>query len=114
MFASWNELDFLSLFKNAGFLKPLPKRKPDRAGGRYLVNMVSAFDIETSRIDLPIEDNRMQNSHSFMYIWQFQIEDYTIIGRTWEDFFSMLARIREALTEYGKYIKAPTLPVLIV
>ena len=55
MFASWNELDFLSLFKNAGFLKPLPKRKPDRAGGRYLVNMVSAFDIETSRIDLPIE-----------------------------------------------------------
>lgn len=114
MFASWEELDFLSLFKASGYIRPLPKRKPDRAGGRYLVNMVSAFDIETSRIDLPIEDNRMQNSHSFMYIWQFQLEDYTIIGRRWEDFFSMLARIREALTEYGQFIKAPTVPVLIV
>lgn len=113
MFASWEEFDFYTAFQAGGFLKPLPKRKPDRAGGRYLVNVVSAFDIETSRIDLPIESGYKQNSHSFMYVWQFQIEDVTIMGRTWEDFFGMCSRIREALTKYKEFIKAPTMPVLI-
>lgn len=113
MFASWEEFDFYTAFQSGGFLKPLPKRKPDRAGGRYLVNVVSAFDIETSRIDLPIENGYKQNSHSFMYIWQFQIEDTTIIGRTWEDFFAMCTRIRDALKKYQEYIKAPTMPVMI-
>lgn len=114
MFASWEETDFLEIFKNHGYLKPLPKRKPDRAGGRYLVNVVSAFDIETSRIDLPITDGRTQNSHAFMYVWQFQIEDITIMGRTWEDYFQMLGKINQALIEYQNYIKSPTLPVLII
>ena len=113
MFASWEEFDFYMAFQAGGFLKPLPKRKPDRAGGRYLVNVVSAFDIETSRIDLPIENGYKQNSHSFMYVWQFQIEDVTIMGRTWEDFFAMCTRIRDALKKYQEYIKAPTMPVLI-
>ena len=113
MFASWESYDFYTAFQAGGFLKPLPKRKPDRAGGRYLVNVVSAFDIETSRIDMPIETGYKQNSHSFMYIWQFQIEDTTIIGRTWEDFFSMCTRIRDALKKYQEYIKSPTMPVLI-
>ena len=106
MFASWEETDFLEIFKSHGSLKPLPKRKPDRAGGRYLVNVVSAFDIETSRIDLPITDGRTQNSHSFMYVWQFQIEEITIMGRTWEDFFQMLGKIHAALLEYQKYINS--------
>ena len=113
MFASWESYDFYTAFQAGGYLKPLPKRKPDRAGGRYLVNVVSAFDIETSRIDLPIENGYKQNSHSFMYVWQFQIEDVTIMGRTWEDFFSMCTRIRDALKKYQDYIKAPTIPVLI-
>lgn len=114
MFASWEETDFFEIFKKHGYLKPLPKRKPDRAGGRYLVNVVSAFDIETSRIDLPITDGRTQNSHAFMYVWQFQLEDITIMGRTWEDYFQMLGKIHAALLEYQHYIKSPTLPVLIV
>lgn len=113
MFASWEEFDFFTAFQAGGYLKPLPKRKPDRAGGRFLANVVSAFDIETSRIDLPIENGYKQNSHSFMYVWQFQIEDTTIMGRTWQDFFSMCARIEDALRRYQDYIKSPTMPVLI-
>ena len=113
MFASWEDFDFYSAFKAGGFIKPLPRRKPDRAGGRYIVNVVSAFDIETSRIDLPIENGYKQNSHSFMYVWQFQIEDTTIMGRTWEDFFSMCTRIRDALALYQRDIKARTIPILI-
>lgn len=114
MFASWEEIDFLDLFKRKGYLRPLPKRKPDRAGGRYLVDIVSAFDIETSRIDLPITDGRTQNSHSFMYVWQFQIEDITIMGRRWEEFFEMLDRIRTALIQYQDWIKSPTIPMLVI
>lgn len=113
MFASWEDFDFYSAFRAGGFLKPLPRRKPDRAGGRYLVNVVSAFDIETSRLDLPIENGYKQNSHAFMYVWQFQIEDATIMGRTWEDFFSMCVRIRDALASYQRDIKARTIPVLV-
>ena len=81
MFASWENFDFLALFRQKGHISPLPRRKPDQPGGRYIIDVVSAFDIETSRIDLPIPKGAKQNSHSFMYIWQFQIEDYTIIGR---------------------------------
>ena len=114
MFASWEEIDFLDLFKRAGYLRPLPKRKPDRAGGRYLVNIVSAFDIETSRIDLPITDGRTQNSHAFMYVWQFQIDDITIMGRRWEEFFEMLGRIKVALVQYQDWIKSPTIPMLVI
>lgn len=114
MFASWQDIDFLAEFKRYGFLKPLPKRKPNRNGGRYLVNAVCAFDIETSRIDLPIEDGKKQNSHSFMYIWQCQLEEYTIIGREWSDFFAMLEKIRKALEGYQKEIKSKTVPVLVV
>lgn len=113
MFASWEDFDFFGAFKAGGFLKPLPRRKPDRAGGRYLVKVVSAFDIETSRLDLPIENGYKQNSHSFMYVWQFQLEDVTIMGRTWEEFFGMCTRIRDALNLYKKDIKANTMPILI-
>lgn len=41
-------------------------------------NIVCAFDIETSNVG----DNQ-----SIMYLWQFQLDmDYTIMGRTWEEY----------------------------
>ena len=56
-------------------------RQRRNAGGRQKLkykNLVCAFDIETTYIE--------EINQSVMYIWQFQIEDYTIIGRTWNDF----------------------------
>ena len=79
-----------------------------------MIDAVCAFDIETSRLDFPIEPGHKQNSHAFMYIWQCQIEEYTIIGRTWEDFFEMLGCIRDRLLEYQKEIKIDIPPVLIL
>lgn len=114
MFASWHDINFLEVFQKSGHLSPLPRRKPDQPGGRYLINAVAAFDIETSRIDLPIPAGAKQNSHSFMYIWQFQIEDYTVIGRTWEDFFNMVDKLHNVLVEYGTMYNLPTIPRLII
>lgn len=50
---------------------------------------VIAFDIETSRLD---------GDQSIMYIWQAQVEDLTIIGRSWEEFEDLLSAIRSGLT----------------
>ena len=64
MFASWRDLDFVQLFRRKALIPPLPRRKPDRYGGRWLIDCVTAFDIETSRIDLPIPDDAKQNRES--------------------------------------------------
>lgn len=50
-----------------------------KARQRKYKNCVVAFDIETTNID--------EIEQSIMYIWQLQIEDVTIIGRTWEEFY---------------------------
>lgn len=61
----------------------LPKFTPDtKPRGRYsrfaYNKQVCAFDIETTAL------HNIQQS--VMYIWQFAIEDYIIIGRTWQQF----------------------------
>lgn len=62
-------------------------RKGRKNKARKYIDLVTAFDIEASRL-ADIEQ-------SVMYIWQFQIgEDITIIGRYWEEFFDLLERIR--------------------
>lgn len=55
---------------------------------RTYLSIVSAFDIETSRIN---EDE------SFMYIWQAQIGPYTVTGRSWKEFFRMMERLASGL-----------------
>ena len=49
------------------------------------MNLYCAFDIETSTVWLN-PDPKEYDVHSFMYSWAFQIEDYTILGREWEEF----------------------------
>ena len=73
---------------------PLQKRKRGNPASRKQIsykNAYCAFDIETTRL-ADIEQ-------SIMYIWQFQYNEYTIIGRTWEEFNLFLSRIKERLKE---------------
>lgn len=65
------------------------KQNKRKKGSRSYLNCVTAFDIETSTLK-DIEQ-------AFMYIWQFQIEDVTIIGRTWEEFMTFMGKIAERL-----------------
>ena len=66
-----------------------PKRKKN--GKRY-VNVVCAFDIESTRLP-DIEQ-------AFMYIWQFQIgPELTVVGRYWEEFIYMMNEIAKRLDD---------------
>lgn len=58
-------------------------------------NLICAFDIETTRIE--------EIEQSVMYVWQFQIgKEFTIIGRTWEQFTSLCERISSVMN--GEYL----------
>lgn len=59
-----------------------------RSRRRY-IDLICAFDIETTN-DPSIEQ-------AYMYIWQFQIEDSTIYGRTWQEYLTFLNNISNLL-----------------
>ena len=77
---------------------PAEKRRRGNQGTkerRTYVSAVCAFDIETTRLD---ED------HSIMYIWQFQIESWTCVGRSWTEFKKMLQRLKETRPEGQRFV----------
>lgn len=75
-------------FKNCPRVK---KRKGNPGGNkRKYIAICTAFDIETTLLD--------DIKQSIMYIWQWQFsEDYTVIGRTWDEFIDLQQRIRAVL-----------------
>ena len=64
-------------------------RKNDK---RIYKDLFCAFDIETT--------NHPDLEQAYMYIWQFQIEDQTIIGRTWMEFKEFIHNCRLRLKEH--------------
>jgi len=71
----------------------LVKRPRGNHGGnkRNYLNIVTAFDIETTLLD---------NQQSIMYIWQWQFgNDTTVIGRYWSEFTDLQKRIHSALPD---------------
>ena len=75
-------------FKNCPIVK---NRRGNPAGKkRHYIAITTAFDIETTVLD-DIEQ-------AAMYVWQWQFgEDYTVIGRTWEDFTQLQHRVKASL-----------------
>lgn len=72
--------------------KVLKRRKGNpgtKLTNKKYLNLFTAFDIEAT--------NDLSIGNAFMYIWQFQIEDNTIIGRTWDEFLDFLNRIVKLL-----------------
>lgn len=89
------DLNITEIIKNA----PRVQRKKGNPGKKdrpLPVNMVCAFDIETSYLP-DIEQ-------SFMYVWQFQLGEYTIMGRSWEEFMDLLMQIRTGLKSSERLI----------
>ena len=71
---------------------PLVKNRKGNPAGkkRHYIAITTAFDIETTLLD-DIEQ-------SIMYVWQWQFStDYTVIGRTWEEFLDLQKRIKSIL-----------------
>lgn len=108
MLVDFRAVDWVSFFRGYG-LVPRAKRQRKNKGNES-VNVYAAFDIETSTVWTGSENT---DAHSFMYIWQYQIEEYTIKGRTWEEWFELLAVLQSGLEEYGREMKLPKTPVLI-
>lgn len=69
-------------------LKELPKKKGCKHTNKY-ADVVCAFDIETTNID--------SIRNAIMYIWQFQINDITVIGRTWKEFRKFIQGCKQHL-----------------
>ena len=87
---TWEELPVRYLAK----LKA-EKRKAANAGtrkGRRYLDIVTAFDIETSPIP--------GREEAGMYVWQWQFGlDYTVMGRTWEELRQLIDRLLKILPE---------------
>ena len=84
-----------SLILNAGVQKRRKGNPATRKSKRKYKDLFCAFDIETTN-DLDIQQ-------SYMYIWQMQIEDQTIIGRSWDEFLTLIREISSELDE-GIYL----------
>lgn len=75
--------------KNASIQKRKRGNQGRRNNERKYKNLFCAFDIETT--------NDFSINQAYMYIWQFQIDDYTCIGRTWNEYIEFLNKIAELL-----------------
>lgn len=80
-----------SIIKNTPCQKRRRGNQGKRENKRKYKDLFCAFDIEST--------NDMELQQAFMYIWQFQIEDYTIIGREWSEWLTFCERLTEQLEE---------------
>lgn len=72
-----------------------PTRKKEKA---HYLDYGCGFDIETTLVDaVNVVEATENTTFSFMYMWQFAIDDLTIIGRTWEEFNELLDRLNKRL-----------------
>ena len=104
-----NWYDYLNRF---GLVEETKKRRRSQNKHRIL-NIFSAFDIETSTVWLN-DDKSLYDVHSFMYVWQFQLEEYTVKGRTWQEFFIFLDILKSAIEQIKTEKKLSVNPLLIV
>lgn len=76
------------------------------------VNVVAAFDIETSVL------HRMENGedepHAFMYVWQVAIDSDVIMGRYWDEFFAFLGHVDEMCSALQESNNLDTKPYLVM
>ena len=76
----------------------------------YYKDIVCAFDIETSKIKYKEEYDKIKKEivpryQSFMYVWQFQMGlEYTIVGRTWEEFLKICQQICSLLRDNERLV----------
>ena len=111
MVKDWHDVNWGEMFKKYSIV-PRAKKHRDKQG-RDTLNIYSAFDIETSTVWLN-PDHSLYDVHSFMYSWAMQIEDITVLGREWPDFFSFIHTLFEASVYVKKELKLTMEPKLII
>ena len=96
MIVNRTEINWYEYFSKFGLVEEKKKGRRKSQNKHRTLNVYSAFDIETSVLWLN-DDHSLYDCHGFMYVWQFQIEEYTVIGRTWPEFFLFLNDLRSAI-----------------
>ena len=112
MIVEVGQIDWYQYLTGFGLIEESKKRRRSQNKHRVL-NVYTAFDIETSTVWLN-EDHSLYDVHSFMYVWQFQIEEYTVKGRTWPEFFIWLDTLKTAIERIREDNKLPVNPLLVV
>lgn len=106
------DIDWARFFSQAG-LVDVPKKGRRKKETQRILNVYAAYDIETSTI-WTNDNTRLYDVHSFMYVWQMQIEDYTIMGRTWDEWLLALSVLREGIIKVKEEHKLSKNPILIL
>ena len=114
MLVSVEDVQFFEHLNGCQIIEKRKRAKRPSPAARNIIDEVTAFDIETTTINLPIVDGAAQNAHAFMYVWQFQIGDYTVMGRTWEDCMRLFIKLRDACIQIKKVKHLDDLPVLVI
>lgn len=109
----YNEVDIYGEVTRYGMIERKPRARKPSPAAADIMNIICAFDIETSTVTVPDPDGEPA-VHSFMYVWQFQINDKTIVGRTWEDFQKLVMLFKAACSRIKKEKQLPELPIIIV
>lgn len=105
-------LDIKAELLKEGILPRIPKAKKPSMKANYYVNVMSAFDIETTRLDLS-DSPAEHDYHAFMYVWQWQLGDNTIIGRNWSSFEILINLLSNALYEIAEDQSLPEIPRMV-
>ena len=66
MFASVHEVNYYAELTKYGYIEHRKRARKPSPAARDILNVICAFDIETTTIELPIVDDRTQNAHAFM------------------------------------------------
>lgn len=111
MVVNWKDVNWSDVLNRFGLVSRGKKHR-DKAG-RDTLNIYSAFDIETSTVWLN-EDRSLYDVHSFMYSWAFQLEEMTVLGREWEDFFSFLKILKLACLDVKEKHNLDMEPKLVI
>lgn len=65
----------------------------------YLSSIAMGFDIETTTVKDLDENNNLLDARSYMYHWQFSLNNYIICGRTWDQFDKFLRELYPAIVD---------------
>ena len=96
-----------------GFIPKAKKAKKPSAKAWNILEALCAFDIETTTMIMAPETAGSVNAHAFMYVWQFQLGDKTIVGRTWEEFREFIEQLTHAVYHAQEYYHLAETPILV-
>lgn len=78
---------------------PIPQYECTEKKNIEYIELPCSFDIETSSFY-----NKNNEKSAIMYIWQMQIKEYTIMGRTWKEFFDAILALQRTFKMSSKRI----------